>query len=95
MAKRSIDERNDQWLEDQVVSEVPKDVELPKSVTIVLLQDVLLKITGSVTGNLYIFPGAGSIVSVDERDLPRLLAKKGGAPCCADRPSTYFQVLGR
>lgn len=96
MAKRSFDEGNDQWLENQVVRETDEiGVETPRFVAVVLLQDVNLKINGSVTGNLYAFSGAGSIVDVDEKDLPALLAKRGGSPCCSDHPSVYFDILGR
>lgn len=38
---------------------------------------------GSVTGQKYEWPKAGSIVPVDERDVPELLAKRvGSRGCC-------------
>ena len=38
--------------------------------------DAKTKITGTVTGNLYIFNGAGAVINVDVRDKDELLNKK-------------------
>ena len=44
--------------------------------------DAKTKITGTVTGNLYIFNGAGAVINVDVRDKDELLNKKRGRACC-------------
>lgn len=45
--------------------------------------DANVKVVGSVTGNRYVFNGAGSVVDVDERDVDNLLEKRqGGRRCC-------------
>jgi len=42
-----------------------------------------IKLSGSVTGKLYIWEGSGAIVEVDERDVEELLTKKlGDNACC-------------
>lgn len=52
------------------------------TVSICLLIDARVKVTGTVTGNEYIFPKAGSIVEVDIRDKDEILNKKRGRSCC-------------
>ena len=44
--------------------------------------DAKTKITVTVTGNLYIFNGAGAVINVDVRDKDELLNKKRGRACC-------------
>ena len=44
--------------------------------------DAKTKITGTVTGNLYIFNGAGAVINVDVRDKDELLNKKRERACC-------------
>lgn len=48
-----------------------------------LMLDVKTVVTGYVTGNSYVFDGAGSVQDVDERDVENLLEKRqGGRQCC-------------
>jgi len=44
--------------------------------------DAKVKVTGTVTGNLYIFDRAGAVVKVDIRDKDEILNKKRGRACC-------------
>lgn len=44
--------------------------------------DAKVKVTGTVTGTLYIFDGAGAIQPVDIRDKDEILNKKRGRSCC-------------
>lgn len=45
--------------------------------------DAHLKITGPVTGEIYEWVRAGSVVSVNELDAPEMLTKRiGGRSCC-------------
>ena len=46
------------------------------------LVDAVVKVTGTVTGNVYVFPRAGSEVEVDIRDKDEILNKKRGRACC-------------
>lgn len=50
---------------------------------------------GNVTGNRYEWPAAGSVVPVDERDVPELLAKRiGGRLCCGPQDAnTLFELI--
>lgn len=54
----------------------------PDTVSIISLIDGNVKITGTVTGNLYIFPRAGTAQDVDVRDKDEILNKKKGRACC-------------
>lgn len=107
MAKRDIVQRESEWVEDQeeLVEPLEEEIEYnfpqileinlpePTGQPLVLTKNVHLKIKGSVTGNLYVFAGAGSVVIVDEQDVPAMLAKTvGSRSCCGDKPSHYFQI---
>lgn len=101
MAKRTIDESNRDRVETEEgeVEEIQQfvDFDLPGPVVqqLVLLKDMTLVIQGPVTGNEYRFPGAGSIVDVDERDVEGLLEKKNLRSCCGvDHPTPYFSLVG-
>ena len=87
MEKRSFDERDSKRV--KVVKEF-----VPKTVRIVLSRNKKVTTVGSVTGNTYVFPKAGSILDIDERDAPTLLAKgAGGTSCCSGQPSSpYFRL---
>lgn len=48
-----------------------------------LMVDAKVVVTGEVTGNRYVFDGAGTVANVDERDVQSLLEKRqGGRQCC-------------
>lgn len=97
MAKRSVSYDDGERLEIDEEEYSPKVVEivLPPSTTqkVVLLIDSLTKIQGAVTKEIYVFNGAGSVVDVDERDVPALLGKKLGRGCCNPTPSHYFELV--
>ena len=99
MAKRSVDKIDSERLDDidetiEVVEYTPQHlkINLPVSndLPVMLQIDCNLKIRGSVSGKDYFFPGAGSVVDVDERDVPKMLEKALGRPCCSPTPTKYF-----
>ena len=46
------------------------------------------------SGNGYVFNGAGSILEVDERDVPKILATRSGMnPCPGCSESMLFEIL--
>ena len=98
MAKRSADTSDSEWVEPLEEQYTPKVVEInlppPKTVALQLQINCILKTQGSVSGNLYVFGGAGSIVDVDERDAPKMLEKSLGRPCCSPEASKYFVLVG-
>ena len=51
------------------------------TVSIRCLVDAIVKVTGTVTGNGYIFQG-GNPVDVDVRDKDEIINKKRGRSCC-------------
>lgn len=46
------------------------------------LIDAQIKLTGAVSGKVYIWPQAGAVVDVDARDKDEILNKKRGRSCC-------------
>lgn len=72
----------------------PKELK-STTVQLVLLRSKKVNVIGAVTGKRYTFNGSGSIVSVDERDVPALLAKgMNEKSCCSGNPtSPYFQKV--
>ncbi len=44
--------------------------------------DAVVKVTGAVTGNTYIWARAGAVVDVDELDQNEILNKTRGRACC-------------
>ena len=54
----------------------------PDTVTIRSLVDAQVKLTGAVSGNVYIWPHAGVEIVVDARDKDEILNKKRGRACC-------------
>lgn len=59
---------------------VPKPVR--ECVQVTLLIDSNVVVTGSVSGERYVFKGAGSVVDVDIRDVESLLEKRQGEKQC-------------
>jgi hypothetical protein len=101
MAKRTADEsdRNRVEIGEDKVEEIHKfvDFDLPEPVVqkLVLLKDVKLIVPGPVSGNVYTFHGAGSVVDVDTRDIDGLLEKSNKRSCCGvDTPTPYFSLVG-
>src|SRR3990167_673601 len=63
------------------------------TVSIVSLIDARILITGTVTGNQYVFDGAGTVVAVDTRDKDEILNKKRGRACCGGQSGkNLFQL---
>lgn len=63
------------------------------TVSIQLMIDATVKITGTVTGLQYVFYGAGSIVEVDVKDKDELLNKKRGNSCCGGQSGKSIFAL--
>lgn len=53
-----------------------------KSVKVRLMIDAIFKVENTPSGREYVFPGAGSVQDVDERDVDFLLAKQQGERRC-------------
>jgi len=94
MEKRSTNERYSSKRRVKV-EDAPVKEETP-TVQLVLQKNIKLNYTGKVTGNVYHFNGAGSVVSVDERDVPAMLEKGANRrSCCSGlKTSPYFMILG-
>ena len=57
------------------------------------LIDAHLYYTGQVSGELYEWRMAGTVVEVDERDVPELLSKRlGKKMCCGNGTNLIFQL---
>lgn len=52
------------------------------TVSIRSLVDAIVKLTGAVSGNVYVWSQAGAVVDVDVRDKDEILNKKRGRACC-------------
>ena len=73
--------------EEDVVAEEPEVIynivdRKPAAVKLQLRIDAKVKLSGSVTGELYIWERAGAIVEVDEKDSLELLNKRLGKKSC-------------
>lgn len=71
--------------------------EEPKSyndtVSIRCLLDAKVNVTGAVTGQLYVFHGAGSTASVNVLDKDEILNKRKGRSCCGGQSNgILFQL---
>lgn len=75
-----------------VVSETPTAYNNIDTVSIMSLMDARVEITGTVTGNSYIFPRAGTVQDVDVRDKDEILNKKRGRACCGNSGGYLFQL---
>lgn len=53
------------------------------TVSIISLVDAKIKVTGTVTGNQYVWDRAGTALSVDKRDVDELLNMKRRRACCS------------
>ena len=63
-----------------------------KSTTIDIVSciDATVKITGTVTGQQYVFAKAGTVLAVDIQDADELLNKKKGRACCGGNSGTHI-----
>lgn len=98
MAKRSVDDRDSEWVKVEVeqLEVEPLEVEQPRpTVQLRLLKSLTVNYVGPITGQLYIFSGSGSIVEVDAEDAPLMLMKKGNKKCCPTSvgPQPYFEIV--
>lgn len=57
------------------------------------LLDAVVKVTGAVTENVYIWPHAGAVIDVDVRDKDEILNKKRGRACCGGISGTALFEL--
>lgn len=62
-------------------------------VSIRSLVDAQVKVTGTVTGNQYVWARAGAEVEVDTRDKDEILNKKRGRACCGGQSGTSLFEL--
>jgi hypothetical protein len=70
------------------------DEPIIETTKLVLKKNVKLKIIGSETANEYTFSGAGSVVDVDNRDVPKMLEKGlGNQSCCGSFSTSYFEIV--
>jgi len=79
------------------VVKTPEPMEILQEVEYVsvrLNKNLVVKVIGDGTGNLYTFNGAGSVVPVDKRDLG-IINKKNQVhySCCGSKSSPYFDIL--
>ena len=71
--------------------EEPKEIE---TIPVRLMKDLIVKVIGEATGNLYIFNGAGSIVNIDKSDIETINRKNiRHKSCCGGYSSPYFDIL--
>lgn len=77
--------------------EVQKPVSYNKEIDTVSIRNLLdatVKLTGTVTGQRYVFHGAGAIVEVDSRDKDEILNKKRGRACCGGQSGkSVFELV--
>jgi len=103
MEKRSVSYRDRFVEEDFEVEPSEPEIEAervklepPANVRLRSQYPGILNARGSVTGEMYHFPSAGSVVEVDAQDVPSLLAKTlGGNSCCGSgtKPMPKFVLV--
>ena len=63
-------------------------------VSIRSLVDAQVKVTGTVTGDQYVWAKAGAVVEVDSRDKDEILNKKRGRACCGNNSNaSLFELV--
>lgn len=79
---------------EPIVERIEPQVTINRTVKIQSLLDAHVIYDGQVTGQHYEWGGAGTIVTVDEQDVPELLSKRRGKkPCCGNSEQPpIFQV---
>lgn len=98
MAKRSaVQHENELAVEELAVEleEVNSEEEVSDEtiVSVVSLTDGTKKVTGAVTGNLYVFNGAGSIVPMVLEDAQKLIEKRNRSCCGSGIVSKIFEII--
>jgi len=100
MEKRDFTVRNSIVEEDDdkevIIEEERVKLEPPASVRLKSQYPGTVIVTGSVTGNRYVFSGAGSELEVNSNDAPKMLEKRfGGNSCCGSgvKPTPHFIVI--
>jgi hypothetical protein len=91
-----LDQREDLSEEDffEVSAMEEENEELPKTIRIMLMIDMLLTCQGAVTGKTYQFNRGGSVVEVDRRDVENMLTKgRNTTSCCGSISSPYFEIV--
>ena len=94
MAKRNTIKRNSVLVIKPKAADLAQPLHNPvveDGVPLQLQKDLILNITGPVSGLQYLFEGSGSIVYVADEDVEKMLMKKSGAGCCGTPPSPYFK----
>ena len=72
----------------------PQEQNEIETVPVRLMKNLIVKVIGITTGNLYIFNGAGSIINVDKSDLESIRKKNViRQSCCGSYSSPYFDIL--
>ena len=79
---------------DYSVVEKFDTVSKPETVSIVSLLNAKVKVTGIVTGNLYVWDKAGTALDVDVLDKDDILNKRRGRACCGGNSNTLLFILG-
>ena len=65
-----------------------------ETVPVRLMKDLIVRVTGETTKQVYIFNGAGSIVNIDISDLESIRKKNNARKsCCGSYSSPYFDIL--
>ena len=76
---------NQAWVENKPNLVIAEEVETQynlETVEIRSLVDGKVRLTGTVTGMVYIWDKAGSTTKIDARDKDEILNKKRGRSCC-------------
>ena len=101
MAKRSSDNRNNNWLDGEWVEQTDeitgvkfesRDAVESNTIRLTLLRDVIYKYKGKSTGREYVWNGAGSQVDVDKNDAEYLLNKESYRSCCDSYSTPSFEI---
>jgi len=72
----------------------PQEQNEAETVPVRLMKELKVNVIGAVTGNTYIFNGAGSIVNVDKLDMENINKKNYvHNSCCGSYSSPYFDIL--
>ena len=95
MAKRTDTSDNSKWVKEPEVIEIELRQSRFPSTSFVLMKSLKLNITGAITGYKYTWDGAGSVVDVDNRDVPAIMNRAvRKTSCCGTVPTPYFVMLG-